>query len=401
MEAAEASHKTHSSYILAVLAASVLVFAVTAFAANITTTSGSAGQGNSVTAGYSMSAVTFGGPWTSTAANGTSYNVSEFAFIIKTAADGTGSSSVTSSNTVVYAQLVTAGGNGNWVLCSVTGSPVAGNTVCSPTGSQQKSLADVTGVNVVARNITDVSPAPAAWAPSDISGLTVWLDASDSATITSSSGAVSQWTDKSSNAYAFTQSTAGAKPTTGTRTQNSKNMLDFDSGDLLAASSGPQLNSMTLFVVEVHDTFGGGTGGRIWSIANTSLDRSVGLVNNAPYTQAYTMTILGSGGGSYDRYTANSSATTGTARYVTFRHTYAIDPTRNIYINGSANDGASPFTATTNPSNTSGYTMRVGNNSGLSVGFDGGIGEMIIYNSALSSTDRATVESYLATKWGL
>ena len=41
-----------------------------------------------------------------------------------------------------------------------------------------------------------------------VAGYTVWLDASDTATITQSGGVVSQWTDKSVNAYAFTQATS-------------------------------------------------------------------------------------------------------------------------------------------------------------------------------------------------
>ena len=61
-----------------------------------------------------------------------------------------------------------------------------------------------------------------------VSGYKVWLDASDTTTITSSGGSVSQWTDKSANAYTFTQATSTNQPTTGSRTINSKNVLNFD-----------------------------------------------------------------------------------------------------------------------------------------------------------------------------
>ena len=72
--------------------------------------------------------------------------------------------------------------------------------------------------------------------PSDIANLELWLDAGDASTITETGGAVSQWDDKSGNAHHVSQATAGAEPTTGTRTQNGRNVLDFDGGDSLVGS---------------------------------------------------------------------------------------------------------------------------------------------------------------------
>ena len=48
--------------------------------------------------------------------------------------------------------------------------------------------------------------------PSALSNLELWLDASDSSTITESSGLVSQWSDKSGNNNHATQSTTASKP---------------------------------------------------------------------------------------------------------------------------------------------------------------------------------------------
>lgn len=59
----------------------------------------------------------------------------------------------------------------------------------------------------------------------------LWLDASDLTTITASSGAVSEWRDKSGNGYAFTQSTSTLQPTTGTTTLNGLDVLSFDGID--------------------------------------------------------------------------------------------------------------------------------------------------------------------------
>ena len=58
----------------------------------------------------------------------------------------------------------------------------------------------------------------AAFTPASLSGLTLWYDPSDAATITESGGAVSQVDDKSGNDYHATQATGASQPTTGTRT---------------------------------------------------------------------------------------------------------------------------------------------------------------------------------------
>ena len=66
--------------------------------------------------------------------------------------------------------------------------------------------------------------------------LKLWLDASDSTTITSSGSPakVSQWNDKSANGFNFTQGTGAAQPTTGATTQNGLNVLDFAGAQSMA-----------------------------------------------------------------------------------------------------------------------------------------------------------------------
>jgi hypothetical protein len=65
----------------------------------------------------------------------------------------------------------------------------------------------------------------------------LWLDASDTSTITESGGAVSQWDDKSGNGYDLTQATSANQPTTGTNTQNGRNVITFDGSDRLVAAT--------------------------------------------------------------------------------------------------------------------------------------------------------------------
>jgi hypothetical protein len=94
---------------------------------------------------------------------------------------------------------------------------------------------------------------------SPVAGYKVWLDASDTGTISSSGGAVSQWTDKSVNAYTFTQATAAYKPTTASETQNGKNVLSWGSNDLLVSTAAASVwkflnhgSGSTYFVAAKH-----------------------------------------------------------------------------------------------------------------------------------------------------
>lgn len=91
------------------------------------------------------------------------------------------------------------------------------------------------------------------FSPLDLSP-TLWLDASDTSTITEStpgSGAVSQWDDKSGNGYNLVQATSSAQPKTGTATINSLNVLEFDgaSTQYMNETAAVLSSSHTLFAV--------------------------------------------------------------------------------------------------------------------------------------------------------
>jgi hypothetical protein len=74
--------------------------------------------------------------------------------------------------------------------------------------------------------VGSLSAAPALWTPADIT-TALWLDAADASTITESSGAVSQWNDKSGNGTNATASST-ARPTYSATSLNSKPGLTFD-----------------------------------------------------------------------------------------------------------------------------------------------------------------------------
>lgn len=96
-----------------------------------------------------------------------------------------------------------------------------------------------------------------AFSPTDISGLVLWLDASDTDTITESGGAVSQWDDKSGNNNDVTESTN--KPTTGSRTVGPLNAIDFDGSndelsraDACGITGNPDLTAVIVFDIDAN-----------------------------------------------------------------------------------------------------------------------------------------------------
>jgi hypothetical protein len=80
----------------------------------------------------------------------------------------------------------------------------------------------------------------ALWTPADIT-TQLWLDVSDSATVTTVSGAVSQINDKSGNGYHVTQSTAGARPLLRAAQLNGLDVMEFISSDALTRTTDTNL----------------------------------------------------------------------------------------------------------------------------------------------------------------
>ena len=82
------------------------------------------------------------------------------------------------------------------------------------------------------------------------------MDASDASTITHSNGSVSQWADKSGNAFHFTQTTAANQPTTGSVTIGGINAINFDGSDRLLNNAFSINGTHTVFAVAYSNSTG-------------------------------------------------------------------------------------------------------------------------------------------------
>jgi len=227
---------------------------------------------------------------------------------------------------------------------------------------------------------------PIPFVPTDIAGLELWLDSSNAGSITQLGGAVSQWADLSGNANHATQGTAGNRPTTGTRTLNGLNVLDFDgTNDGLVLPSGlysiPNGN-YTVFVVNASDATN--TASR-----QTITGESAAFIVNfgVQYGPIASPNFLGYGGG---------TAAGGTVARDTVGHIFAISKgvATNLYF-----DGGSEFS--TVAANTTAINMTIGYSPSYGDFWDGTFAEILIYDTDLSASDKNLVGNYLADKWGV
>jgi hypothetical protein len=214
----------------------------------------------------------------------------------------------------------------------------------------------------------------------------LWLDAADTATITESGGSVSQWDDKSGNSRNFTQGTAGAQPTTGTRTQNSLNVLDFDGNDALVGPTTPNLDAapVELFVacdVDVQGTWFSQTNQSTPSIRQLQLFRSGGGGGASSIVRGNETVLLRSPETGRFRVAGLSWVTSG-----------------SVLRDGNTTQPLSVGTAAVE----TGAPWRVGaRGPAISFPVDGSIGEVLLFLRELTTSERTDILNYFATKWNI
>lgn len=220
--------------------------------------------------------------------------------------------------------------------------------------------------------------------PTMIAGIIYWYDFSDTSTITDAgSGAVSAVTDKSGASTTLTQGTAASRPITGTRTLNSRNVLDFDgTNDFLANTAFTQTQPITVFTVVRADSAAPAVAGQPLSSSSSS-----------PLFQVQPVTgeIL---------YFAGSAVLSGVFLDTAAHQIGAIfdGASSHLYLDGAqiaaGNPGATGYVAA---------SLEIGGYGPVPTAapWNGIIAEIIGYAGALSTVDRQRIEDYLRDKWAL
>lgn len=235
--------------------------------------------------------------------------------------------------------------------------------------------------------ISAAAGGPSTWLPSDLgASLVAWFDAKTASSITASSGAVSQWDDLSGNGYHATQSTAGAKPSSTSRS----GWIGFDgSSDFLSLPSGVSFSSTSRCVAGVANPTSGETGHDALIGANG--------VNGYSFYLRHAVT-----GGERAGITKTNVSFFAQGPYSSADADQVFlgnltSSTWRVSVNGTAVTGTHSQTFS---SNLSGF---IGKNVLGSTSYDfmyGSIGEIVIATE-ISQANQQKLEGYLAWRWGL
>ena len=267
------------------------------------------------------------------------------------------------------------------------------------------------------RDITSAAPS---FSPSDIAGLRLWLDASDSTTIEATGGAVSKWTSKDANSREFVQTSGSLQPTTGSQTINSKNVISF-SNDILRVTSSKSvwrfLHDGTKYNIFIVASIGDGTGNVAWWI----MGNAQGSVNNVGIGLAWDdrsnndrsegMRIFIASGSSQTGVVSNNPAngilaaddqTANVYRYQADPSNDTVLERTTVYRNSE--DGVQETIITTYgvPATVDAtYDLELGSAGNQAGNSNIRIAEVLIYERDMSSSEVDDVTEYLAAKWGI
>jgi hypothetical protein len=230
-----------------------------------------------------------------------------------------------------------------------------------------------------------VGPADAATTPpAAIRGLSAWFDASDSSTISATSATVAQLEDKSGHGATMIQPAAAAQPFLRPNSLNGLPTIDFNgTSDFLCSTTGfPTSSDFT--IVYLGEMTGTGSN-------NLFSDYAQGAKPHAFW-----------GGGSaqmpslWTSGTWLTSPTVGTSPFFSVATYDSAGRVGKIYNNGTTTPATgSGGSATTDAS------IEIGGYNGAGNFLTGMLGEAFVYSRTLSTTERQSVEGYLACKWGL
>lgn len=227
--------------------------------------------------------------------------------------------------------------------------------------------------------------------PRAISGLALWLDASDSTTVTLNGSNVSQWRDKSGNNRHAAQSTAANQPAWNTSPRNGRSTITWSNSSFMNGAMASATAYTVFAVIRYQST--SAAFARFFTLGRT------GAADNV--SPAHTPMLRFSSGEQFNSFG------TGAVAAVTF-------PYNQFAVLTSAHDG----TTVSNRLNggtaaTASYSLTGTNFTRYAIGafqdgtFDsfstlvGETCEYVTYTRGLSLSEQETVWRYLGQKWGI
>jgi hypothetical protein len=227
----------------------------------------------------------------------------------------------------------------------------------------------------------------ALWTPatSGAPSLALWFDANDAASITHSSGAVSQWNDKSGNANHAAQATSGLKPTYDATAASNKGAIVFGGGS-------------TQKLLDLTSTLSTGTAWTVFSVAKMTAQSAQAYVLGGSGVGLFMGGNLPSDFGEYDGANIRLKTYATAPTIYNAAHVLEFSPS-TLWADGVA---VSSYESGSGTLTNSFNLTRIGSRPDQSfLFFIGEQYELIFVPSTLTTGNRELYEGYLAWKWGL
>lgn len=240
---------------------------------------------------------------------------------------------------------------------------------------------------------------PNAWIPSFLPNVIAWWDAANASSFTYSSGTlVSAWASRVGS-YTLTQATTANQPSRS-GTLNSKPTVVFDGTTydwLSVANFDLSATNATTFwfvinaatgvgdqvIAELSSNVNGDSGGLLFYVSNGGSFIALTRGSSSPY---------------YSGFISGTVTTTAKAAVAIYDAALTTNE-MSVWLNGSP-AGSNAYNANLT-NNLRKDSLYVGSRAGQNTFFDGQICEFGACSSALGSTDRGKLETYLSAKWGL
>jgi hypothetical protein len=246
--------------------------------------------------------------------------------------------------------------------------------------------------------ITKPGQSVSLWTPTQLSSsLALWLDASDSGTITLNGSTVSQWSDKSGNGKHAVQATSNKQPAYNSSLLNNLGGLVYDGSDdcLQVPSLGLRPFISVFIVLKQLDT------GKPFFIEHginaNSNDGFYFYGQNLLAALVNRSSVISQG-----EAAPNWPGTTNEVFSLVFRSAPPSAGQSPIIFKSGNTVSLFYGTATTPADTSSTLTLNIGaRNNGAVAPMNANLHELVVCNTDLNTLNRQKMEGYLAWKWGL
>ena len=243
------------------------------------------------------------------------------------------------------------------------------------------------------------------FAPDDISGLILWFDASDITTITKTgSDKVSDWEDKSANGLDLAQTSDSLRPTWIENGINGLDIIEFFNAQWMdqVADALTRPTNITVLVVHQPDSvtnahFIAGvpdSGDANWDAP--FIGWHVGTENVDAIEGRYWLQI----GSTNREWTVSNELSGGT---LVSQMLWYDGTDRRSYLDNANSFDDNTFTGdiTYDGGDAPNFIVGARKTQNLDEYYDGQLCEIIVYDSAVSTANRASLNTYVAAKWGI